>query len=70
MILMTQSLMVLTNVQDMFEPHEPTIDSIVLPQSLDERSYTHTQTAPEKKQGSQRNTVNTLDAYIIDEPTN
>lgn len=43
----------LCNDRYMFGRHEQTIDSIVLPraQSLNVRSYTHTPTAPEKKQG-------------------
>ncbi|CAC5423873.1 unnamed protein product [Mytilus coruscus] len=58
------------NVQGMFESNEPTIESVVLTQSLRDPSYTHTLLTQGLEQGPQRDTVTALDGNNIDEPPN
>ncbi|CAG2224296.1 unnamed protein product [Mytilus edulis] len=60
------------NVQGMFEANQPTFDSVVLPQSLGDPSYTHTPLTQELEQGPQCDTFTALDATSnrIDEPQN
>ena len=60
------------NVQGMFDANQPTFDSVVLPQSLGDPSYTHTALTQELEQGPQCDTVTALDATSnsIDEPQN
>ncbi|CAC5415864.1 unnamed protein product [Mytilus coruscus] len=58
------------NVQGMFDSNLPTFDSVVLPQSLGDPSYTHTPLTQELEQGPQCDTVTVLDANSIDESPN